>query len=133
MAVRELARTGALLEREEPLVELHSSLACARAGEGRLVLVGGEAGAGKTALARRFCDELDVAATVYWGECDPLLTPRPFAPFQEIAEAAGGSVRDAIGAGASAHELAAALLGAADRRTPLVLVLEDVHWADEAT
>jgi len=76
MAVTELARTESLLERDEPLADLQSSLAGARTGTGRLVLAGGEAGVGKTALARRFCDELGLAATVYWGECDPLLTPR---------------------------------------------------------
>jgi DNA-binding CsgD family transcriptional regulator/tetratricopeptide (TPR) repeat protein len=133
MAVTELTRTESLLERDEPLADLQSSLARARTGAGRLVLVGGEAGVGKTALVRRLCDELGLAATVHWGECDPLLTPRPLAPFHEIADAAGGPVRDAINAGASTHQVAAAVLGAGDRRTPLVLVLEDVHWADEAT
>ena len=57
------------------------------AGEGRgsLVFVGGEAGVGKTALVRRFADELGEAASVLWGGCDPLLTPPPLGPILEIA------------------------------------------------
>jgi DNA-binding CsgD family transcriptional regulator len=133
MAVVTFARAGELLERDELLAELHSFLADARAGNGRLVLVGGEAGAGKTALARRFCDEVTGAATVLCGGCDPLLTPRPLAPFHEIGDAVGDPLLGAIGGGAGAHEVAAALLAVGDRRTPLLLVLEDVHWADEAT
>ena len=133
MAVTALTREGALLERDELLAGLESSLAASRGGAGRLVLVGGEAGAGKTALTRLFCDGLELGATVHWGECDPLLTPRPLAPFHEIADAAPGPVRDALNAGASTHEVAAAVLGGGDPRTPVVLVLEDVHWADEAT
>jgi ATP/maltotriose-dependent transcriptional regulator MalT len=43
-----------LLERDKYLVTLREHLAAATAGEGRLVLVGGEAGVGKTALVRRF-------------------------------------------------------------------------------
>jgi DNA-binding NarL/FixJ family response regulator len=133
MAVAEYTRTGELLERDDLLADLRSSLAGARTGAGRLVLVGGEAGVGKTALARRFCDDLGEAATIYWGGCDPLLAPRPLGPFHEIAESVRGPVPDAIEAGAGAHEVAAALLGVGSRRAPLVLVLEDVHWADEAT
>jgi predicted ATPase len=133
MAVTALTREGALLERDELLAG--SSPHWPLPGEARDVSfsIGGEAGAGKTALTRLFCDGLELGATVHWGECDPLLTPRPLAPFHEIAEAAPGPVRDAINAGASTHEVAAAVLGGGDPRTPVVLVLEDVHWADEAT
>jgi ATP/maltotriose-dependent transcriptional regulator MalT len=42
---------------------------------GRLVLVGGEAGVGKTALLRRFCDNRAGRARVLWGACDALFTP----------------------------------------------------------
>ncbi len=133
MTVAASARTPELLEREELLAELRSSLASARSARGRLVLVGGEAGVGKTALARRFCDELRGTFNVLWGGCDPLVTPRPLGPFLEMAAEAPGKVADAVAATAGAYEVAAALLATGDQRQPLVLVLEDLHWADEAT
>ena len=46
-----------LLERDDLLAALRSALADAAAGHGRLVVVAGEAGVGKTALVRRLCDE----------------------------------------------------------------------------
>ena len=93
MAIIESASTDVLLEREESLAHLRAARAHAAAGHGRLVLVGGEAGVGKTSLVRRFCDELPVGTTVLWGGCDPLATPRPLGPFLEMAERAGTADR----------------------------------------
>jgi DNA-binding CsgD family transcriptional regulator len=56
-----------------------------------------------------------------WGACDPLFTPRPLGPFQEIVTES------------RPHEVAAALTADARARPGLILVLEDLHWADEAT
>jgi MoxR-like ATPase len=53
------------------------------------VVVGGEAGVGKTALLRRFCDAH--ATRVLWGACEPLRTPRPLGPFLDVAEAPAAS------------------------------------------
>ncbi|MCZ7588904.1 MAG: ATP-binding protein [Gaiella sp.] len=133
MAIVESARTGALLERENLLAALEAALGGAGAGDGALLLVGGEAGIGKTALARRFVDEVDREATRLWGRCDPLVTPPPLGPFLEVAAAAPPVVSEAIRADAGAHAVAAALLAAGEQDPPLLLVLEDVHWADEAT
>src|SRR4051812_34020317 len=99
--------------------------------EGRLVLVGGQAGVGKTALLRHFCET--AAVRVLWGACEPLRTPRPLGPLLDVAEATGGELEDLVAGGARPHEVAAALLGELRGGTPVVLVLEDVHWADEAT
>ena len=74
-----------LLERAPFLAELSQRLEESRRA-GRLVLVGGEAGVGKTALLRRFCLLRGEAARVLWGTCDPLFTPRPFGPLLDIAE-----------------------------------------------
>jgi DNA-binding CsgD family transcriptional regulator len=123
------ARATDLLEREGLLDELGTALGDARRGNGRLLLVEGEAGIGKTALVRRFCDDVPGGARVLWGGCDPLLTPRPLGPFLEIAPDTPEAVASTIGAAAGAHEIAAALLGLGT----VVVVLEDVHWADEAT
>jgi DNA-binding CsgD family transcriptional regulator/tetratricopeptide (TPR) repeat protein len=119
-----------LLERGELIDALGAALDRAAAGRGRLVLVAGEAGVGKTALVRRFCDELGRSARVLWGACDPLFTPRPLGPFLDIAQDAGSEL---VEADARPHDVAAALVRELGTRAPTVVVLEDVHWADEAT
>ena len=85
---------------------------------GRLILVGGEAGVGKTALVRAFAD----GRRVLWGACDPLHTPRPLGPLLDIGLDES-----------SPAALAAALLDRLHAAPGTVLVLEDVHWADEGT
>ena len=101
--------------------------------EGRLVLLGGEAGVGKTALLRRFCARQERHARVLWGASEPLRTPRPLGPFVDIAETTGGELEQLVAQAARPHEVAAALLRELRAGAPAVLVLEDVHWADEAT
>jgi DNA-binding CsgD family transcriptional regulator len=98
---------------------------------GRLVLVGGEAGVGKTALVRAFAERSD--ARVLWGACDPLETPRPFVPLLDVADAVGGELLEAFEAGARPAALVTALLRELRDAPGTVLVLEDVHWADEGT
>jgi DNA-binding NarL/FixJ family response regulator len=63
---------------------------------------------------------------------EPLRTPRPLGPLLDVAEATGGELAELVGGGARPHEVTAALLREL-RGGPVVLVLEDVHWADEAT
>ena len=87
MATALAAGTSGLLEREGILAELHQAHDKALAGNGRLVLVAGEAGGGKTALLGRFCDDLAGHTTALRGGCDPLLTPRPLGPFLDLGEA----------------------------------------------
>ena len=125
---------GELLERGESLSLLSGLLDGVRSGsEGRLVLVGGEAGVGKTALLRRFCEMQRDAVRVFWGACEPLRTPRPLAPLVDVAEAIGGVLEDLVAEAGRPHDVAVALLQELRGRPPKVLVLEDVHWADEAT
>jgi DNA-binding CsgD family transcriptional regulator/tetratricopeptide (TPR) repeat protein len=132
MAIALAAGTSGLLEREGILAELHQAHDDALAGNGRLVLLAGEAGGGKTALVGQFCDDLAGRTTALRGGCDPLLTPRPLGPFLDLGEAVSGRLADAVREGASAHDVAAAALAAGENGAPLVLVLEDVHWADAA-
>ncbi|HTN79554.1 MAG TPA: AAA family ATPase, partial [Acidimicrobiales bacterium] len=80
-----------LLERDHELGALQTCLASAAAGEGRLVVISGEAGVGKTALAREICRSPGVARAV-WGQCDPLETPRALGPVLDIARASGGDL-----------------------------------------
>ncbi len=122
----------ALIERTETLAALAARLDDVRASStGRLVLVGGEAGVGKTALLRTFCAAQD--ARILWGACEPLRTPRPLGPLADVAETTMGELHDLTTAGARPHEVALALLRELREDPPTILVLEDVHWADEAT
>ena len=124
-----------LLERGTSMSILNELLAGIRSSSpGRLVLVGGEAGVGKTALLRRFCETQDEPVRVLWGACEPLRTPRPLGPLLDVAETTGGELQELVaGEAARPHEVAVALLRELRGRRPTVLVLEDVHWADEAT
>lgn len=114
-----------LVEREELLNRLGVYLEQAPTS-GRLVLVGGEAGVGKTSLARSFVETCADSFRALWGACDPLSTPRPLAPFQDMA-AFSALLEEQRGR----HELLTALLD--ELSVPTVMVVEDVHWGDEAT
>jgi DNA-binding CsgD family transcriptional regulator len=123
-----------LLERADQLSVLSESVdAVKSSSRGRLLLVGGEAGVGKTALLRRFSDNRPSGSRVLWGACDALFTPRPLGPFLDIAESTGGELEELVEAHAGAFDVAAALMRELRTRSPTILVLEDVHWADDAT
>jgi DNA-binding CsgD family transcriptional regulator/tetratricopeptide (TPR) repeat protein len=122
-----------LLERESQLGSLLQYAAEARAGTGRLVLISGEAGVGKSSLVEEL-QHLLPEATWAWGACDGLFTPRPLAPLRDIAHELGGDLLDAVRNGAPRDQVFDAVLlslGAAEGL--VVLVVEDVQWADEAT
>ncbi|MFN2557889.1 MAG: AAA family ATPase [Nitriliruptorales bacterium] len=123
-----------LLERSRYLTALQVSLAAVKAGGGgRLVLIGGEAGVGKTTLIRHFCADQQHSARILWGACDALFTPRALGPFLAIAETAGGELGELVASEARPHEVVAALFGELAAQKPTILVVEDVHWADQAT
>ena len=123
-----------MLERGEQLAALDRSLGLVAVGRaGRLVLVAGEAGAGKTVLLQEFCDREAERSRVLWGACEPLLTPGPLAPFFDLAESTRGELEELVHGGARPHEVAAALVRELGTSRATILVIEDLHWADEAT
>lgn len=121
-----------LLERETPLTTLREAFGDALTGRGRLVLLGGEAGVGKTALLRAFCEEVRQRARILVGACDPLVTPRPLGPIVDVAAETGGELERRTSEESGASAVLAALMDEL-RGRPTVLVMEDLHWADEAT
>ena len=121
-----------LLERAELLDDLTEALADAADGRGRMVLLAGEAGAGKTALLRAFCGP-DLTARVLWGASERLFTPRALGPFLDIAETAAVELGGFAPNRRVPHEYLDALVAELRRASPTVLVVEDVHWADEGT
>jgi DNA-binding CsgD family transcriptional regulator/tetratricopeptide (TPR) repeat protein len=123
-----------LLERSGQLTALDDALAVVSGGAGgQLRFVGGDAGAGKTTLLRHFCHERASSIRVLWGACDALFTPRPLGPLQDVAEQTQGELKQLVDSAARPHEVTAALMHELTRRTPTVVVFEDLHWADEAT
>jgi predicted ATPase len=120
-----------LLEREVQLRDLHAALERARQGHGTTVLVSGEAGIGKTWLLRAFAARVAATARVLVGTCEDLLTPRPLGAFRDMARDAGGAL---AGLGDDRDAFIDALLGEMRfSQRPAVLIVEDAHWADDAS
>ena len=107
-----------------------------RRDDGRLVLVSGEAGIGKSSLVEAFVDGL-TDARLAWTSCDGAFTPSALGPLQDVADQWGGAVRVACGEGVPREARFAALLTMlrehGDDGGLSVLVVEDLHFADEAT
>lgn len=122
-----------LIERERELEALEAHLAAARGGQGRLVVLQGDAGAGKTSLVRALLSGAQ-GVRILEGACDPLATPRPFGPVLDMADRLTLVGGQPVGREASRDvlfERFQAELGA--RSTVSVVVIEDAHWADDAT
>ncbi len=125
---------GHLLERDAELEVLVRAVDDAGEGRSSVVLLLGEAGIGKTSLVRTFVSAVADRARVLVGSCDDLLTPRTFGPLRDATEEHPGPLADALAAGSDQEAVYQALrLELRPRGRPTVLVVEDVHWADDAT
>ena len=123
----------ALVERGGELRRLRAALDRGRQGRGGVVLVYGEAGIGKTSLLRAFAAEVGEQARVLSGACEDLLTPRPLGPFRDMFRDAGLE-QPRPGDGPERDRWIDALLAEmGSGMSPAVVVVEDAHWADDAT
>ncbi|WP_320782014.1 ATP-binding protein [Streptomyces sp. CRN 30] len=122
-----------LLERERESAQLRAAVDGAAAGRGTAVLVVGEAGIGKTSLVRSFVRDAGPGVRVLTGSCDDLPAPRPLGPLRDAACGTGGPLAEALARGRAGGEVLAALPEELSGAPPAVLVVEDVHWADDAT
>ena len=121
-----------LLERDAALAQLDSALAEAAEGHGAVALVSGEAGIGKTSLVARFAGDRAASTRVLWGACDDLAVARPLGPFLDIASGDAPELGEALRAPGRIDAFAA-VLAELGRERPTLCVIEDAHWADEAT
>src|SRR5262245_23160884 len=122
-----------LLERQAQLDELARQLREAEAGRGKIAFIGGEAGAGKSALVEEFTRTVRRGVRVVWGACDALQTPRTLGPIPEVAAALSVASPEG-GHDEQRQEFFARLLETLSQPNHITVVaLEDLHWADEAT
>ncbi len=123
-----------LVGREPERGVLRRRLTAALAGRGALVLISGAAGVGKTALAGSLCQEAETAgARVLRGQCYDVSATPPYGPWAELLHNAG-PVDDVPSPvppepGVTLPGLLE-FLGVQSRRQPVLLVLEDLQWAD---
>jgi DNA-binding CsgD family transcriptional regulator/tetratricopeptide (TPR) repeat protein len=135
-----------LIGRAAEVAALGAALADVRCGLGRLVLVEGDAGIGKTRLVEDFTAQLD-GVRVLAGGGMPLASDTPYAPVLGVLQALAG-LHPPAAAGLLPQEAPGRadpfgrtrlLTAAADAvrsvaaEAPLVLVVEDLHWADAST
>jgi DNA-binding CsgD family transcriptional regulator len=123
-----------LLEREAELTLLRDALTRVAAGGGHTVVVSGEAGIGKTALVRSFLKEASAAARVFRCACEDLSIAEPLAPLRDLARESGWDLpegRAGQGDRLSVFSGALEILARQDQAT--VVVVEDLHWADDVT
>jgi DNA-binding CsgD family transcriptional regulator/tetratricopeptide (TPR) repeat protein len=123
---------GQLLERDSAIAVFRTAVDQAVAGVGSTVLVTGEAGIGKTSLVRSCLAGLPGDVRVLAGGCDDLLAPRTLGPLRDAARGSGGPLERALTEG-TPDEIFAGVAEELGRPPPTVLVIEDAHWADDAT
>ena len=143
-----------MVGREDVLAALEAVLERAAVGSPRLMLVAGDAGVGKTRLARELSGRAEAAGReVLWGECVPVHAGElPYAPIVAALRGLGspgpvhgelarlmpelGSAPEPAAAPrdqARLFELLLGLLGRLGAEAPVLFVVEDLHWADGST
>jgi DNA-binding CsgD family transcriptional regulator/tetratricopeptide (TPR) repeat protein len=121
-----------LLERDAHLDGLRAALERARRGRGSIVLVSGEAGIGKSSLLAEFADRSARHARLFRGSCEDLVTARTLGPFRDMTRQLPG-VPLGVGPGERDALLDALLAEMSFTQRPAVVMVEDAHWADQAS
>ncbi|WP_405060079.1 AAA family ATPase [Kribbella sp. NBC_01505] len=123
-------RVDGLVERAAALDTLAEAVAAVRDGGGAGVVLSGEAGIGKSSLVRSFLSRLGEDTTAFVGLCDDLSTAKPLGPFRDAFRGTG--IAEVL-TSAGPHEVFTAVVDELSRAEKSVLVLEDVHWADDGS
>jgi class 3 adenylate cyclase/DNA-binding CsgD family transcriptional regulator/tetratricopeptide (TPR) repeat protein len=123
-----------ILERDAELSVLADAVQAAAGGHGSVVLIFGEAGIGKSSLVEAVRAQLPAEGRMFVGYCDDLTTPRALGPFRDLVRSVGAELSAAVMDGGDRDRLLSALRAELDwPEHPAVLVIEDIHWADDAT
>jgi len=123
-----------VLEREAELSLLAGAVRAAAGGAGSVVLLMGEAGIGKSSLVEALRAHLPAEGRMIAGYCDDLVTPRTLGPFRDLVGSVGAELSGAVLDGSDRDRVLAALRAELSwPEHPTVLVIEDIHWADDAT
>jgi DNA-binding CsgD family transcriptional regulator/RecA/RadA recombinase len=124
--------------REVEQITMARLLAMSRRGMGRVVLVGGEAGAGKTRLAEETAANAEARGfAVAWGYCRESASAPPLWPWWQVLGGLGLPLPDEESADPAARfrlfEAVAIAVARCSGERPLLIVLDDVHRADAAS
>jgi tetratricopeptide (TPR) repeat protein len=96
---------------------------------GSVMVISAESGMGKTALARTFAVLNASRVSFYFGQSDDLIAARTLGPVRDILNAAGLALPGAP----SPDQVNEQLDKLVSRSKPTVVVMEDLHWADDGT
>lgn len=130
-----VTRTSELLERQAHLEQLHTVYDLSVAEHGQTALVSGEAGIGKTSLIDAFVASLPEATGVFRGGCEALFAARPLGPLFDIAGQLGGRLLEMLSSDVDSHKIFLEFMRLLKdpKHEGAVFIIEDIHWADNAT
>jgi ATP/maltotriose-dependent transcriptional regulator MalT len=123
-----------LYERDDVLNTLHNLFVGLDNGGGHTVCIIGEAGIGKSSLTQYFINGIREKAHVFEGFCDFLFTPRPLGPLYDFANAFHPDLLQWLEEEGDRSRIFSRIFETLQRSSvPVVMLFEDIHWADEAT
>ncbi|MEM8631841.1 MAG: AAA family ATPase, partial [Pseudomonadota bacterium] len=123
-----------IFDREPELAQLADALQRVSCGDGLVIALLGEAGIGKSSLVRKFVETIDREVRVLRGYCDDLGIAEPLGVLRDLAREAEIELPyDVVEPGNRLRAFSKVFEGFLDASTPTIILVEDVHWADDAT